>query len=236
MKQIKTMNGIKVIDDWSMDLVPVQLQEILEEHRTVLISKLVKGLNTYIASKFKQRPDELQLERIKENLFRLSHSKINLDNYNKILVKVLNNENVHLDSELFYIEIDSVINSQLNDNSFFNLDPTEPVTFNHRDLLRFNRKQLVFELQTIDGLKKHINRMYGIRENDEAKIIYLLEELREHFKKEPVDYTWLYETFRDNNFVDVEEGNLSVMDKEISKLLDKHYNARVQPSSPKVVC
>jgi hypothetical protein len=236
MKQIKTINGIKVIDDWSMDLVPVQLQDILEEHRAVLISKLVKGLNTYIASKFKQRPDELQLERIKEHLFRLSHSKINLDNYNRILEKVLNNENVHLDSELFYIEIDSVINSHLNDSAFCNLDPSEPVTFNYRDLIRFNRKQLVFEMQTIEGLKKHINRIYGVKENDQAKIIYLLEELREHFKKEPTDYTWLYEMFRENNLVDVEEGNLILLDEEISKLLDKHYNARVHPLSPKVVC
>jgi len=114
MKTVKTANGIKKIEDWNMNLVPIQLRTILQEHRATLVDKLMSGgLNAYIDYKFATRATVKQHDQIKAALSTLRDDGIDISLYGSIFAAVEKNEFTNLDNALFYAEIESTIKAAL---------------------------------------------------------------------------------------------------------------------------
>ncbi|HEY3404433.1 MAG TPA: hypothetical protein VGK59_13685 [Ohtaekwangia sp.] len=114
MKTVKTANGVKKIEDTDGSLVPLQLRSILQEHRTVLVNRLLNGgLEAYIDYKFATKAEAKQLEQIKNNLDTLKNSGINSDVYAPIFNKVQQHEFITLENVIFYNEIDRTIKETL---------------------------------------------------------------------------------------------------------------------------
>lgn len=121
MKTVKTANGIKKIEDWNLDLVPLQLRYILQDHRATLIDKLLHGgLVTYIDYKFAIKTTAKTQEVIKQKLNELKQSGVDVLLYHSIFELVLNNEYTALHNTLFYEEIDLVIKTNLFQNQLIN--------------------------------------------------------------------------------------------------------------------
>jgi hypothetical protein len=120
MKTIKTVNGIKRIDDWDVNLIPVQLRSILHDHRKALVDKLVTGgLDLYIDYKFSTKASFQQVERIKLKLTELANSGIDLEVYQPIFDEVMENEFTKLDNARFYYEIDEIIKAVILKSDLF---------------------------------------------------------------------------------------------------------------------
>jgi hypothetical protein len=113
MKTVKTANGFKKIEDWNLDLVPVQLRTILQEHRATLIDKILGDMDTYIDYKFRTRPTHKHIQFLRLKLDDLKKSGIDIDTYRSIFDTVITNEFTSLDNKVFYAEIDSRIKSIL---------------------------------------------------------------------------------------------------------------------------
>lgn len=120
MKTIKTANGIKKIEDWNYDLVPLQLRSILQEHRLTLINRLIQGgVASYVDYKFNKKVQSQQLTKIIEDLESLKRSGIDIDTYEPIFQDVLNREYTALTNVLFYAEIDKTIQETLQQSNLF---------------------------------------------------------------------------------------------------------------------
>ena len=113
MKTVKTANGFKKIEDGNLDLVPVQLRIILQEHRATLINKLCVDLETYLDYKFNMKISLKKLDSLKLSLENLKNSGIDIIKYAMVFDTVLKNEFTFLDNSLFYNEIDSIIRSNI---------------------------------------------------------------------------------------------------------------------------
>jgi hypothetical protein len=222
MKRIKTVNGIREIDNWNDSLIPVQLSEILHEHRSGLITKVISGLDHYLKYKLSYKVSKVELKEVKEQLFYVKHSGINIKHYETILEEVLHKDNVILDSTLFYEEIDDAIKTKLAGKAKV-VEEGQTPTFNLNDLVIRVRIDMVNKIQTESGLKEYIAQTYGTPIKDQVKLLYLLDEIREHFKEEPTDYRWLLTLFRKLSYVDWELGNKSIFDDEVRPILDKHF-------------
>lgn len=121
MKTVKTANGVKKIEDWNLDLVPLQLRYILQDHRATLIDKLLQGgLVAYIDYKFATKTTAKTQEVIKQKLSELKQSGIDVLLYHSIFELVLSNEYTALHNTLFYEEIDLVIKTNLFQNQSVN--------------------------------------------------------------------------------------------------------------------
>ena len=114
MKTVKTANGIKKIEDWNLNLVPIQLRTILQEHRATLVDKLMNGgLIAYMDYKFATRATPQQYDQIKAALSVLRIDGIDISTYGSIFAAVEKNEFTNLDNALFYAEIDATIKAIL---------------------------------------------------------------------------------------------------------------------------
>lgn len=115
MKTVKSaLLGNKQIAEVGEDSLKDQLREILKEHRAIIISKLVRELQTYTDYKFNVRPDKDLTIKIQERLVSLKNSPINLNNYHNITQQLLNRSVVHLTSQAFYEEIDKEVLEVIN--------------------------------------------------------------------------------------------------------------------------
>jgi hypothetical protein len=120
MKTVKTANGIKKIEDWNYDLVPLQLRSILQEHRSTLITRLIQGgVESYIDYKFNKKIQHQQLTKIINDLESLKRSGIDIDTYEPIFQDVLDREYTALTNALFYAEIDRTIQETLQQSNLF---------------------------------------------------------------------------------------------------------------------
>ena len=120
MKTVKTANGFKKIEDWNLDLVPIQLRTILQEHRATLIDKILTGgLETYIDYKFNTKVAVNKIQALKINLENLRNSGIDVTKYALVFDTVLKNEFTSLDNSIFYGEIDFNIRSNMLEPQLF---------------------------------------------------------------------------------------------------------------------
>lgn len=114
MKTVKTANGLKKIEDWDINLVPVQLRTILQDHRKTLIEKLITGgLETYVDYKFNTRVNSKQVQQLKHALDQLASDGIDIDLYRPVFEAVMHSEFTALDNAVFYGEIDKIIHLNL---------------------------------------------------------------------------------------------------------------------------
>lgn len=116
MKTIKTVLGIKRIEEKDYPLAVLQLREILDAHRSTLITRLISDLPTYIDYKFNRKVDSKQLEAIKDKLSFLKNSSVDMDKYGFILQNVMAHEITYVATEPFYKEIDDNIGWYLNES------------------------------------------------------------------------------------------------------------------------
>ncbi|HEY0656538.1 MAG TPA: hypothetical protein VGD65_25570 [Chryseosolibacter sp.] len=114
MKTLRTLQGIRRIEDSDPNVMLLKVRQILDEQRNNLITRLVSDLASYIDYKFRVRPDARQLEAIREKLFSLRNSGLDLERYDTILQHVMDHDSTYLTAEPFYKEIDENIGWHLN--------------------------------------------------------------------------------------------------------------------------
>lgn len=117
MKTVKSaLLGAKQVNDSNQEAMLKQLTDIIKEHRAIIITRLISDLDTYLYYKFEFKPDKNQVVRIKENLYSLKNSGVNLEQYDNIVQQLLNRAQVHLTNEPFYAEIDEMLKWEANEN------------------------------------------------------------------------------------------------------------------------
>lgn len=122
MKTIKTATGIKKIQDADVHFVAIQLRSLLQDHRAVLIDKMIGGLESYIDYKFNKKLDLKTLDRLKFRLNELKKGGIDMDTYKPIFQAVERHEYTSIGNVLFYEEIDSILKEDLMQPDLFNYD------------------------------------------------------------------------------------------------------------------
>lgn len=116
MKTIKTALGVKRIEDRDQHLALLQLRELLDAHRNILINRLMADLPAYLDYKFSTRINQRQLEVLKDKLSFMKNASVDMDKYDFIYQHMLENEATYVPAEPFYKEIDENIGWYLNDN------------------------------------------------------------------------------------------------------------------------
>ncbi len=114
MKILRTLNGVRRIEDSDPNIMLLKVRQILDEQRNGLITRLISDLGSYIDYKFQVKPDARQLESIRDKLYTLKNSGLDLDKYDALLQHVLQNELTYINAEPFYKEIDESISWHLN--------------------------------------------------------------------------------------------------------------------------
>jgi hypothetical protein len=114
MKKIRIANGIKRLDDSDGNTVLFRLRDILSEHRSILINRLLSDLVTYIDYKFSIRATARQVDSVKDSLVALKNSVLDLDRYSDILDHFHQSEMTYVGNEKFMQEIDEHITAALN--------------------------------------------------------------------------------------------------------------------------
>jgi len=222
MKLVMTALGAKTIDDWDANYVPVKLRDILHDHRAAIINNLLKGkgLEQYIFHKFETRFSKYKIAAIKDDLFKLKHTPLNIDNYRPVLEKVLKNENTHIENEIFFQEIEIIIKNNMPHQD----GPTgETFSIGNQVFREIIRKEMVDKIQTEEGLRAYVIEHYNNQLASKSKLLYLLDEVRSHFRKEPSDYQWLHTFFDKQKLGSPQEGNEYIFDEEMNRILDKHF-------------
>lgn len=115
MKIIRTALGTRKIEDRDQHLALLQLRDLLDAHRNVLINRLIGDLPTYLDYKFGTRINPKQLEVLKDKLSFMKNASVDMDKYDFIYQHMLTNEATYVPAEPFYKEIDENIGWYLND-------------------------------------------------------------------------------------------------------------------------
>ena len=115
MKTIKTALGVRRIEERDHHLALLQLRELLDAHRNVLITRLMADLPTYLDYKFGTRINQKQLDVLKDKLSFMRNASVDMDKYDFIYQHMLSHEATYVPSEPFYKEIDENIGWYLND-------------------------------------------------------------------------------------------------------------------------
>lgn len=114
MKRVKIANGIRRIEDADPNATLFRLRDVLSEHRSVLITRIVSDLASYIDYKFQIKASAKQQESIREQLHSIRHSVLDLDRYNDIIDHFFTHEMTHVRTEAFLKEVDECIDAVLN--------------------------------------------------------------------------------------------------------------------------
>lgn len=114
MKVIKSAQlGTRQLIPGSQDAILFQVKEIIKEHRTIIIHRLINDLPTYLDYKFQIKVSRNQLLEVKDKLLNLKNGSVNLVPYQSIINQVESKSVVHLTNEPFFIEIDETLSTLL---------------------------------------------------------------------------------------------------------------------------
>jgi hypothetical protein len=114
MKSIKIASSVKHIEEGDERVMLFRIQEILSEHRSTLVMGILSDLPTYLQFKFYTKMDKDMQGILRDKLFELANSKVNLDRYLNIVHEIEKNSNFRVPSQEFFREIDSVMDQVLN--------------------------------------------------------------------------------------------------------------------------
>lgn len=114
MKSVRIASTVKHIEEGDQRVTLFRIQEILSEHRSTLIMGILRDLPTYLQFKFYIKVDKEMQGILRDKLFDLSNSKVNLDRYLDIVHEIEKNSNYRVPSQEFFKEIDTVLDSTLN--------------------------------------------------------------------------------------------------------------------------
>jgi len=91
MKSVRIATTVKHIEEGDERVTLLRIQEILSEHRSALASGILSNLATYLQFKFYMKVSKETQETIKDKLFQLSNSRVNLDRYIGIVHEIERN-------------------------------------------------------------------------------------------------------------------------------------------------
>lgn len=114
IKSIRIASTVKHIEEGDERVTLFRIQEILSEYRSTLIMGILSDLPTYLQFKFYTKVDKELQGVLRDKLFELSNSKVNLDRYLDIVHEIEKSSNYRVSSQEFFKEIDSVLDSVLN--------------------------------------------------------------------------------------------------------------------------
>jgi hypothetical protein len=114
MKSVRIASTVKHIEEADHNITLFRIQEILSEHRTMLITGILTDLPTYLQFKFYMKVDKEMQGILRDKLWDLSNSKVNLDRYDSIVQEIRQNSNYRVPSSEFFKEIDTLLDAQLN--------------------------------------------------------------------------------------------------------------------------
>lgn len=114
MKSIRIASAVKHIEEADQNVTLFRIQEILSEHRSALIMGILSDLPTYLQFKFYTKVSKEMQGILRDKLFEISNSKVNLDRYDRIVQEIKNNTSYRVPSQEFFKEIDSLLNAVLN--------------------------------------------------------------------------------------------------------------------------
>ena len=93
MKSVRIASTVKHIEEGDERVTLFRIQEILSEHRSTLIMGILSDLPTYLQFKFYTKVDKNMQGILRDKLFELSNSKVNLDRYLDIVHEIEKNSN-----------------------------------------------------------------------------------------------------------------------------------------------
>src|SRR5215510_12016285 len=96
LRNIRIATGVKRIEIESENLALFQIREILTEHRRSLIDRIIGDTSVYLNYKFSTPPKKEQVEKIKEKLYSLKQSNVDMSTYREIVDEILKTEFVHV--------------------------------------------------------------------------------------------------------------------------------------------
>ncbi len=128
MKKVRIVNGMRRIEDSDAHTALFKLRDVLMEHRSVLITRLISDLAAYIDYKFSARPNSRQLESIREHLYSLKNSALDLERYHEIIDHFHTHDVTYIASAPFFREIDESIGAILNASQLSITGPEGRVT------------------------------------------------------------------------------------------------------------
>jgi hypothetical protein len=114
MKSVRIASTVKHIEEADQTVTLFRIQEILSEHRSALIMRILSDLPTYLQFKFYARVDKDLQGILRDKLFELSNAKVNLDRYDEIVQEIKRNSSYRVPSQDFFREIDALLDSHLN--------------------------------------------------------------------------------------------------------------------------
>jgi restriction endonuclease Mrr len=114
MKSIRIASTVKHIEEADHNVTLFRIQEILSEHRSTLIMRILADLPTYLQFKFYTKVDKEMQGILRDKLFELSNSKVNLDRFDAIVQEIKSISNYRVPSQEFFKEIDSLLDAELN--------------------------------------------------------------------------------------------------------------------------
>lgn len=114
MKSVRIASTVKHIEGGDERVTLIRIQEILSEHRSTLVMGILSACQLTFNLSFIPRVDKDMQGILKDKLFELSNSKVNLDRYLNIVQEIEKNSNFRVPSQEFFREIDSVLDQVLN--------------------------------------------------------------------------------------------------------------------------
>lgn len=114
MKSVRIASTVKHIEEADQTITLFRIQEILSEHRATLIMRILSDLPTYLQFKFYTKVDKETQGMLRDKLFELSNSKVNLDRYHEIVEEIKRNSSYRVGSQEFFKEIDTLLDAYLN--------------------------------------------------------------------------------------------------------------------------
>jgi hypothetical protein len=113
MKSVRIASTVKHIEEGDTRITLFRIQEILSEHRSMLIIRILSDLPTYLQFKFYAKVDKEKQDMLRDKLFELSNSKVNLDKYLPIVHEIEKNSTYRVPSQEFFREIDTMLDAVL---------------------------------------------------------------------------------------------------------------------------
>lgn len=114
MKTIRTISGIRKIEEAGDQITLFKVREILYDHRKKLIERILSDVNAYIEYKFQLRVTGRRLNDLADKLKHLSNSTLDLERYEPIFEEFKHAQSMVLSNVIFYQEIDELIDAELN--------------------------------------------------------------------------------------------------------------------------
>lgn len=86
-----------------------QVKQILNQHRDLLINRVLRDIPYFLAFKYQARANETELEEIKSKLMDLQKRDVDLTNYASIVEQIKRRTTIKLNNQEFFKEIDQLL-------------------------------------------------------------------------------------------------------------------------------